>query len=224
MKGGRAVAVYYNEFKPSDDKGKREDVAYGKSMTALTGGVTPAEAYPILERQFLKVQDPLKVDTVTGATLSSYRFQITALKALYEFRSKRALNKTSYDWKGKPKEISMEDGDAALIKKTVLNYVEGWYEANGDRMAEALHPKLAKRGMSASNEIWDVSRDWMIDATGKGQGRIDDPATGKKEIIILDRTEKIASVKLVSNLFDDYLHLLKVDGEWKIINALWEYR
>jgi hypothetical protein len=114
--------------------------------------------------------------------------------------------------------------DSESIIRTVLNYVEGWYEGKAERMAEALHPRLAKRGISATGEIYDVDRDWMIEATGKGQGRIDDPAAGKKEIIILDRTPAIASVKLVSNQFNDYLHLARIEGEWKIIHALWEYR
>jgi hypothetical protein len=118
---------------------------------------------------------------------------------------------------------SMAEGTESIIR-TVLNYVEGWYEAKAGRMAEALHPKLAKRGISATGEIYDVDRDWMIEAAGKGQGRIDAPAAGKKEITILDRSPTIASVKLVSNQFNDYLHLAKIEGEWKIIHALWEYR
>ncbi len=150
--------------------------------------------------------------------------KVPAHASLYEFRAKRALNKTIYEWKSKPKEISMADEDVELIKKTALNYVEGWYEADKERMAAALHPKLAKRGISASEEIYDVDRDWMIDATERGRGRIDEPSTGKREIVILDRSAAIATVKLVSNQFNDYLHLLKVEGEWKIINALWEYR
>ncbi|MDQ3208913.1 MAG: nuclear transport factor 2 family protein, partial [Gemmatimonadota bacterium] len=35
--------------------------------------------------------------------------------------------------------------DSAAIKATALDYAEGWYEGNGDRMARALHPELVKR-------------------------------------------------------------------------------
>lgn len=114
--------------------------------------------------------------------------------------------------------------DSDLITQTVLNYVEGWYEANGERMSQALHPQLAKRGLNPEGGIWDVSRDWMIEATTKGQGRNANPETARKEITILDQTPTMASVKLVSEEFDDFLHLLKTNGEWKIINALWDYR
>jgi len=35
--------------------------------------------------------------------------------------------------------------DSAAIKQTALDYIEGWYEGNADRMEKALHPELAKR-------------------------------------------------------------------------------
>ena len=35
--------------------------------------------------------------------------------------------------------------DADAIKQTALDYIEGWYEGNAERMERALHPELAKR-------------------------------------------------------------------------------
>jgi hypothetical protein len=35
--------------------------------------------------------------------------------------------------------------DSAAIKKAALDYVEGWYEGNPERIERALHPELAKR-------------------------------------------------------------------------------
>ena len=35
--------------------------------------------------------------------------------------------------------------DEAGIRATALDYVEGYYEGNPDRMEQALHPHLAKR-------------------------------------------------------------------------------
>jgi len=31
--------------------------------------------------------------------------------------------------------------DADLIKQTALDYIEGWYEGNAERMERALHPE-----------------------------------------------------------------------------------
>ncbi len=116
----------------------------------------------------------------------------------------------------------MSDRDA--ITETVLNYVEGWYSADSTRMDKALHPKLAKRRVTPEGEVWDSSRDWMVEFTGKGQGRIENPESGLKRITILDMADAIASVKLVSEQFDDYLHLAKCGETWVIVNALWDYR
>ena len=120
------------------------------------------------------------------------------------------------------KNFIMNEKDAII--KTILDYVEGWYCSDSDRMGKALHPKLSKRRVTGDGDVWDVTRDWMVDATGKGQGRIENPKDGLKTITILDMTDTIASAKLVSEEFDDYLHLAKEHGSWVIINALWDYR
>src|SRR5688572_6478371 len=35
--------------------------------------------------------------------------------------------------------------DSAAVRAAALDYIEGWYEGNADRMARAVHPELAKR-------------------------------------------------------------------------------
>lgn len=113
--------------------------------------------------------------------------------------------------------------DNAAITKAVLDYVEGWYSADAERMDRALSPHLAKRRITADGQIMEVSKDWMVRETGNGIGHIATPDAGRKEITILDQTKTLASVKLVSENFVDYLHLVKVGDSWKIANALWDY-
>jgi hypothetical protein len=38
--------------------------------------------------------------------------------------------------------------ESAEIKKTALDYIEGWYAGDAARMERALHPELAKRMIS----------------------------------------------------------------------------
>jgi len=109
------------------------------------------------------------------------------------------------------------------IKKTVLDYIEGWYEGNTKRMERALHPELIKRRFVTQDEIWNVSYKWMIKATREGRGCIADPKTGKKDITILDMNEKIASAKIISEKYIDYIHLIKSNDKWKIFNVLWNF-
>jgi hypothetical protein len=37
------------------------------------------------------------------------------------------------------------DADRAAIRAAALDYIEGWYTGNAERMERAVHPELAKR-------------------------------------------------------------------------------
>lgn len=92
---GAFTSVYYDEFKPGDNFGKRTDEAYGRTVKRTQPDIL-AKAYPQLEASLLSAQNPIAVDTVSGATLASYRFQLALLKALYEASSGRILNTERY--------------------------------------------------------------------------------------------------------------------------------
>jgi hypothetical protein len=113
--------------------------------------------------------------------------------------------------------------DHQTIRSIALDYIEGWYTADASRMDRALSPHLAKRRIVSQDEIWHVDKAWMVQATDEGKGRIEEPTKGKKDIVILDQTGTMASAKIVSEDFIDYLHLSKSSGQWKIVNALWDY-
>ena len=49
------------------------------------------------------------------------------------------------------------------------------------------------------------------------------PKNPRKEIKLLDVSAKTASVKLLADAWIDYMHIVKTNGEWKIINVLWQY-
>jgi hypothetical protein len=49
------------------------------------------------------------------------------------------------------------------------------------------------------------------------------PKNPKKEVKLLDISARAASVKLVADEWIDYMHIVKINGEWKIINVLWQY-
>jgi len=119
--------------------------------------------------------------------------------------------------------------DNAAITKTALNYIEGWYEADAARMESALHPELAKRmiytdpktGRSQFNHMGAMAG---VEGTRRGGGNKTPKERQLKEITILDRYEGAAVVKIVASDWIDYLSVAKFNGEWKIINVLWELK
>src|SRR5215213_8853364 len=119
--------------------------------------------------------------------------------------------------------------DGAAITKTALNYIEGWYEADAARMESALHPELAKRiiftdsksGRSQFNHMGAMA---LVQGTRRGGGKQTPKEKQLKEVTILDRFQNAAIVKIVASDWIDYLSVAKFNGEWKIINVLWELK
>ena len=119
--------------------------------------------------------------------------------------------------------------DAAAIKATALDYIEGWYEGNAERMERALHPELAKRIVEKKRGSDEVVLDNMdakrlIAATAKGGGKNTPPEKQQKDVTILDVFENAASVKVVASSWVDYMQMAKWNGRWVIINVLWEMK
>lgn len=119
--------------------------------------------------------------------------------------------------------------DNAAITKTALNYIEGWYEGDAARMESALHPELAKRmiytdpktGRSQFNHMGAMA---LVQGTRRGGGSKTPKDKQLKEITILDRYQGAAVVKIVASEWIDYLSVARFNGEWKIINVLWELK
>jgi hypothetical protein len=116
--------------------------------------------------------------------------------------------------------------DSAAIRRAALDYIEGWYAGDAARMQRALHPELAKRRVvrDARGEQWlsGATADAMVHATRLGEGTDVPPAQRRAEVRILDVYNEMATVRVTSTRVVDYLHLAKWNGEWKIVNVLWD--
>jgi catechol 2,3-dioxygenase-like lactoylglutathione lyase family enzyme len=119
--------------------------------------------------------------------------------------------------------------DKAAIIQTALDYIEGWYEGNAERMQRSLHPDLAKRivrpdATTGRDRLDQMSALGLVQSTQRGGGTRTPPERQQKEVIILDRFEHAASVKVIASDWIDYLHLVKWNGAWVIVNVLWELK
>lgn len=117
--------------------------------------------------------------------------------------------------------------DAEAIRQTALDYIEGWYEGNAERMERALHPELAKRIVQTNpqngrSRLDQQSAMTLVQNTRRGGGRETPKQRQRKDVTILDVFGNAASVKIVASDWIDYLHLAKSNGRWVIVNVLWE--
>ncbi|MFW6079808.1 MAG: nuclear transport factor 2 family protein [Gemmatimonadota bacterium] len=119
--------------------------------------------------------------------------------------------------------------DSASIRQAALDYIEGWYTGDAERVARAVHPALAKRNVhpdpeSGRSTLREMSADELVESTREGGGRDTPRSELRQGVDILDIYERAASVRIAATDFVDYLHLAKADGRWAIINVLTELR
>lgn len=118
--------------------------------------------------------------------------------------------------------------DSTAIRQTALDYIEGYYEGNAERMERALHPELAKRIVRTNpqgrSNLGQMSAMSLVQGTRAGGGRDIPAAQQEKDVRILDIYQNAASVKVVAASWIDYMHLAKWNGRWVIVNVLWELK
>jgi hypothetical protein len=118
-------------------------------------------------------------------------------------------------------------GDSAAIRATALDYAEGWYTGDAERMARALHPELVKRIVVADTAtgksvLQNMGASALVNGTRHGYGKTTPRDKQQKDVTVLDIFGNAASAKAVMADWVDYMQLAKVDGRWVIVNVLWE--
>ena len=113
------------------------------------------------------------------------------------------------------------------IVATALDYFEGWFDGDAERVERALHPALAKRSLSQvdpdSPELRSVTKEQMVEWTAAGEGKTDDPSGVRIDVEVIDVHGNIAKVVVRSSVYREYLHLVRTGDGWKIVNALWHF-
>jgi Putative lumazine-binding len=117
--------------------------------------------------------------------------------------------------------LSERDG----IERVVADYYESWFTGDAERMRASLHPNLAKRAIEhagdGSLDLELTSADEMVAATAEGHGM---RYPHGHDAQVLDIDGDLASVKVVSAPYVEYLHLGRFGKRWLIVNILWRYR
>jgi hypothetical protein len=119
--------------------------------------------------------------------------------------------------------------DSAAIKATALDYIDGWWAGDAERMERALHPELAKRIVNVNpqngrNSLGQQSAMTLVQGTRRGGGKETPAAARKSDVRILDIFGNTASVRVDAGEWIDYLHVAKWNGRWVIVNVLWELK
>ncbi|WP_190809471.1 nuclear transport factor 2 family protein [Flagellimonas sp. S3867] len=119
--------------------------------------------------------------------------------------------------------------DSIEIKQVALDYIESQHNVQPKQFERAAHPRMVKRTFwTDKNTQKEYLRETFTDAMillaetyNKGGDKF--PQNPKKEVVILDVYDKSASVKLIADEWIDYMHIIKLNGKWQIVNVLWQF-
>jgi hypothetical protein len=116
--------------------------------------------------------------------------------------------------------------DTAGIRATAMDYIEGWYTGDAERMERALHPELAKRIVTTDDKtgqsrLGQMSAMTLVNNTRAGGGTKTPVDRRREDFRVLDIYRDNAVVKIVASDWIDYLELARWNGQWKIVNVLW---
>ena len=115
----------------------------------------------------------------------------------------------------------------AEVTRTVEDYFLGWYDADPERMRRALHPDLAKRSHIAQGErppiLRAVTAHLTIGWTAEGEGRQTNPEKRRLRIVVDEIHDTIATARVDSAMYREYVHLARTPDGWRIVNTLWTW-
>ena len=119
-----------------------------------------------------------------------------------------------------------EIAENTAIEKAILNYIENFFENNYDAMNESLHPRLAKRGLNPDGTLSDDFPPLKLKElmSTKPKFEVKHQHNVVENITVYG---KMASASLKTGYpkakWTEYIHLVKEEEKWKIINVFWEF-
>ena len=117
--------------------------------------------------------------------------------------------------------------DHEAVTRAVLDYVDAVEDGNPEQMEGAISLELHKFGFHRAsaggtyNKI-PMTHDQLINlaATFLDSGYV--PESPQHSVEVFEVLDKTASAKLTAFWGIDYMHLVKNEGRWEIVQVLWQ--
>ena len=119
--------------------------------------------------------------------------------------------------------VGVSQSDIESIRQVALDYLEGYVSGDAERHLRSYHPEAIKRRYSVGTDgvvgIISLSPQTMAD-----DAALQTPQQVEAEIIVDAVYDDIASVRVYSPWWVDFLHVVKARGEWKLFHVTWHRR
>ena len=120
--------------------------------------------------------------------------------------------------------------EESAITRVALGYLQALETLNPDLMAEVLHKDLTKHFVppfaapNNAHTLRPTTYERMLEhAEHWNRSGMRFPPKPTNRVSVLDQYNNMATVKMVSDNWVEYLHLVKLKGQWKIKNLMWDY-
>ena len=115
--------------------------------------------------------------------------------------------------------------EKAAVTAVAQNYMDAYYTADAARMQKTLHPDFHKRTLTVNGhtEISEDTVQSMVEGVRLGSGKEIPMADRIQKIEVLDVYRDAASVKVVTGRWIDYMHVSKLNGEWRVLDVVLQY-
>ncbi|MBI3474411.1 MAG: nuclear transport factor 2 family protein [Acidobacteria bacterium] len=115
--------------------------------------------------------------------------------------------------------LSAKD-DAAMVSATVKDYIEAYYTGDARRMEQTLHPHYLKHMIHRTIPMREMTGLQILRIVRTNGSANIPQAERTEQVSVLDVAGNIASAKLVTPHWVDYLTLSKTERGWKILSVV----
>jgi hypothetical protein len=114
---------------------------------------------------------------------------------------------------------SAQESEEAAVREAIRHYFQGHATGQGEHFRKVFHPDAKLFFIREGKLTQWTSEEYISRASGKPAA---DETQRKRRIDSIDIDGDAAIVKLTldypSVVFTDYMSMLKIDGQWKIVN------
>lgn len=116
--------------------------------------------------------------------------------------------------------------DMDAIIKAALNYTDSWFNTDAGGLNSVLHKEFVKRSVFLDEKtreefFLNQDKEELIKGANNYTGNIVPNEKRQIDITVLTSYGNMAAVRTETSSFIEYLHLARINTEWKIINSLY---
>lgn len=115
-----------------------------------------------------------------------------------------------------------QNAEDAAVRQAIEHYFRGHATGNGEHYKKVFHTEAKLFFIREGKFMQRTSAEYIAGAGTSDKPAAPDEAQRKRYIESLDITGNAAMVKVIldypNQRFTDYMSMLKIDGEWRIVN------